>query len=79
MTTKQTPEFANYAEASAYVARQIKMHGKGPYTSSAEYHALYPVLMQMRKNEGIVTRKRRNLKAADLRPMWMRAQAQGLI
>lgn len=74
-----TKEFSSYAEAMSYVTLQIKIHGKGPYTSSAEYHALYPVLMQMRKAEGIQPRKRRKLKGADLRPMWMIAQAQGLI
>lgn len=73
------PTFANFAEADAHVRKQIKLLGKGPYTSSAEYHALYPIIMQMRKDEGIQTRKRRKLKGVDLRPMWMRAQEQGII
>lgn len=76
---KQLPKFSTYAEANAYVALQIKKHGKGPYTSSPEYHALQPVLVQMYKAENIQPRKRRKLKGVDLRPMWMVAQSQGLI
>ena len=69
-------EFNTYAEISAYVNAQISKLGKGPYTSSAEYHTLRPIMMEMARVEGIVFRKRRSLKGVDLRPTWLKAAQQ---
>lgn len=71
--------FNTYAEALAYFNKQVRTYGSNKYRASEEYRTFRPIFEALRNAESVQQPKRRKLKGADLRPMWMVAQSQGII
>ena len=58
-----TPNFANYADALAWVEERKAKFGARAFTARAEYAAAYPMIVALHKAEA-APRKRANRKTA---------------